>query len=55
MTTFFIVSSTSPAGAHVHTRHYSLLSVLAEMTWRALAGHTEIYSEDNHTNLVYVL
>ena len=55
MPTYFIVTSTSPAGARVHTRHYSLLSVLAEMTWRAINGHTEIYSEDDQTNLVYAL
>lgn len=52
---YYIVSSTCPSGGRIHTRHYSLLSILSEMTWRALNRHTDIVCEDNQHNYVYAL
>lgn len=52
---YYIVISTCPSGGRIHTRHYTMLSVVTEMTWRAINGHTEIYAEDCEYNFVYVL
>lgn len=48
-----IVTSTTPGGARIITRHYSYVTAWLEIRWRELNGHTNAYLETIDHDVIY--